>query len=146
MTKETQANSDAGVYSYDGDGRRVKRIVGTTETWQVYGIGDELLAEYAANTAAASPQKEYGYRNGQLLITATAGSNWGTAPTLHDNPLVVNDTTVQARHITELRAKRLALPSQKSARETPLLSQAVRHRSAEFLIEGSCQGYAPTTK
>jgi hypothetical protein len=32
----------------------------------------ELLAEYAANAAAASPQKEYGYRNGQLLITTDA--------------------------------------------------------------------------
>jgi len=34
----------------------------------------ELLAEYPANVAAASPQKEYGYRNGQLLITADIGS------------------------------------------------------------------------
>ncbi|HEV7743886.1 MAG TPA: RHS repeat-associated core domain-containing protein [Pyrinomonadaceae bacterium] len=30
-----------------------------------------MLAEYAANAAAATPQKEYGYRGGQLLITAT---------------------------------------------------------------------------
>lgn len=29
-------------------------------------------AEYAANTAAGSPQKEYCYRNGQLLVTADA--------------------------------------------------------------------------
>ena len=34
----------------------------------------ELLAEYAANASAASPQKEYGYRNGQLLITADAAT------------------------------------------------------------------------
>ena|SRR5207253_502723 len=34
--------------------------------------GGELLAEYAANASASSPQKEYGYRNGQLLITAAA--------------------------------------------------------------------------
>ena len=39
----------------------------------MYGLGGELLAEYAANTAASSPQKEYGYRNGQLLVT-TDGS------------------------------------------------------------------------
>jgi hypothetical protein len=65
MTKETQANSyEAGVYSYDGDGHRVKRKVGSVETWQVYGLGGELVAEYGANTAAANPQKEYGYRNG----------------------------------------------------------------------------------
>jgi YD repeat-containing protein len=76
MTKETQANSYvAGTYTYDGDGRRVKRIVGSTETWQVYGIGGELLAEYAANGNPLSPQKEYAYRNGQLLITTDAGAN-----------------------------------------------------------------------
>jgi RHS repeat-associated protein len=33
-------------------------------------LGGELLAEYAANAAASSPQKEYGYRNGELLVTA----------------------------------------------------------------------------
>ena len=104
MTKETQAGSyDAGIYGYDGDGRRVKRNVGGVETWQVYGLGGELVAEYAANTASSNPQKEYGYRNGQLLITATVTTGWGSAPTLHDNPLVVSETTVQARHITELR-------------------------------------------
>ncbi len=102
MTSETQANYAAG-YSYDGNGHRVKRNLGGVETWQVYGLGGELLAEYAANSSYTNPQKEYGYRNGQLLITATVTAGWGTAPTLHDNPLVVNETTVQARHITELR-------------------------------------------
>ena len=81
MTKETQTNSyDAGIYSYDGDGRRVKRIVNGVETWQVYGIGGELLAEYPANVAASSPQKEYGYRNGQLLITTETGAANAPAP------------------------------------------------------------------
>ena len=75
MTSETQSNSYvAGSYSYDADGHRVKRLVGTTETWLVYGFGGELLAEYPANGAPANPRKEYGYRNGQLLITADAGS------------------------------------------------------------------------
>jgi len=52
--------------------------VNGAETWQVYGLGGELLAEYAANTAASSPQKEYGYRNGRLLITADVPSGAGT--------------------------------------------------------------------
>lgn len=104
MTSEITYNSVvSGSYGYDGDGRRVKRIVNGTETWQVYSIGGELLAEYAANASATTPQKENGYRNGQLLVTATITSGWGAAPVLHDNPLVVNETTVQARHITELR-------------------------------------------
>src|SRR6185295_16706831 len=76
MTSETQGSSYvAGSYNYDGDGRRVKRTVNGVETWQVYGLAGELVAEYAANGAAANPQKEYGYRNGQLLITATSASS-----------------------------------------------------------------------
>ena len=58
----------AGVITpYDADGHRTRRKINYQETWQIYGIGGELLAEYAANGAAAIPQKEYGYRNGQLL-------------------------------------------------------------------------------
>src|SRR5260370_442300 len=75
MTSETQAGSYvAGTYSYDGDGRRVKRKVGAVETWQVYGLGGELIAEYPANANQLNPQKEYGYRNGQLLVTTEAGA------------------------------------------------------------------------
>jgi RHS repeat-associated protein len=59
-------------YTYDGAGQRVRRNVNGQEFWQIYGLGSELLAEYAANAAPAAPQKEYGYRNGQLLITAEA--------------------------------------------------------------------------
>jgi RHS repeat-associated protein len=65
-------------YTYDGDGHRVRRNMGSVETWQVYGIGGELIAEYAANAAPSNPKKEYGYRNGQLLITA--GNDATTAP------------------------------------------------------------------
>jgi len=63
-------NSQWQTYTYDASGQRVRRNVNGVETWAVYGLGGELLAEYAANAPAASPQKEYGYRNGQLLITA----------------------------------------------------------------------------
>ena len=73
-TYSSPASTQTSTYTYDGDGRRVKRNIGSTETWQVYGLGGELLAEYAPNASPAIPQKEYGYRNGQLLITATAPS------------------------------------------------------------------------
>jgi YD repeat-containing protein len=76
MTSETQAGSFvAGSYTYNADGQRVRRKVGSVETWQVYGMEGELLAEYAATAASVSPQKEYGYRNGQLLITAEPPTN-----------------------------------------------------------------------
>jgi hypothetical protein len=70
MTK-AWANGQWQVYTYDGGGRRVKRRVNAQETWQVYGIGGELVAEYDASAAPGSaPLKEYGYHNGQLLVTA----------------------------------------------------------------------------
>jgi hypothetical protein len=73
------------------------------ETWQVYGLNGELLSEYAANSAPSSPQKEYGYSNGQLLVIAAVTPGWGSPPPLTDNPLVVNVTIAKAAHLTELR-------------------------------------------
>jgi YD repeat-containing protein len=67
-------------YTYDADGRRVKRNMGAGgEAWQVYGMEGELLAEYAPNAAPTAPQREYGYRAGELLVTAEPGV--GLAPT-----------------------------------------------------------------
>jgi RHS repeat-associated protein len=65
----------ASTYTYDGDGHRVRRYVGgeETATWQIYGITGELLAEYnGVDNDPSSLRKEYGYRNGQLLITVEA--------------------------------------------------------------------------
>jgi RHS repeat-associated protein len=58
-------------YAYDAKGKRVRRSTPTGSVWQVYGLDGELLAEYAANAAPAQPLKEYGYRNGELLVTAS---------------------------------------------------------------------------
>jgi hypothetical protein len=73
------AGASPALYTYNADGQRVRRttaVVGppssVAETWQVHGIDGELLAEYAASGASASPQKEYGYRNGQLLVAVDA--------------------------------------------------------------------------
>lgn len=105
MTSETQANGVAGSYSYDADGHRVRRVVGSTETWQVYGIGGELLAEYAANASPNAPQKEYGYRNGQLLITATVtAAGWGPPPSFTPPAILVSGVEIKLEHLTELRA------------------------------------------
>ena len=116
----TQAwsNGQWQTYTYDAGGQRVKRNVDGTETWQVYGMGGELLAEYAQqNPSPLSPQKEYGYRNGQLLVEVTAAAaSWGSPPVLDDNPLnphYVGETTVQSRHITQLRTAIDALRKKK---------------------------------
>ncbi len=99
---EAAGNGQLQYYSYDGDGRRVKRKVDQVENYQVYGLGGELLAEYKSNGTQLS--KEYGYRNGELLITATitTGSG-GSAFSFSDDPLVVGTTAVKAAHFTELR-------------------------------------------
>jgi RHS repeat-associated protein len=90
----------------------VRRKVNGVETLHVYGMDGELLAEYAQTGSAANPQKEYGYRNGQLLITATAATGgWGSPPVIDDNPLVINVTAVRALHITQLRTAINALRS-----------------------------------
>jgi RHS repeat-associated protein len=61
-------------YTYDAHGRRVKRnLPASGEVWMVYGLDGELLAEYPANGDPASPRKEYGYRAGELLVTAEPG-------------------------------------------------------------------------
>ncbi len=73
MVTATDTNNQTSKYTYDADGHRVRRIVAGVETWQVYGFEGELLAEYAKGGASFVPQKEYGYRNGQLLITAANG-------------------------------------------------------------------------
>jgi RHS repeat-associated protein len=90
--KQAWANNQWQTYTYDGNGQRVKRNVNGTETWQVYGLGGELLAEYAANGSPSSPQKEYAYRNGQLLVTAEPSANihWLVTDQL-DTPRMIFD-------------------------------------------------------
>src|SRR2546427_12280071 len=41
---------------------------------------------------------------GQQTYAPGVGGNWGPPPVLHDNPLVIGQTTVRAVHITELRS------------------------------------------
>jgi RHS repeat-associated protein len=87
MKAATDTNQTS-TYVYDGDGNRIKRIVNTMETWQVYGIGGELIAEYAKEAPPSTPQKEYGYRSGELLITAEPGSGGGSTSSTLGNDLV----------------------------------------------------------
>ena len=95
------------LYKYDASGQRITRTVNGVESWAVYGFNGELVAEYPVNGVATSPQKEYGYRNGQLLITATpSAAGWGPAPTIDDNPLNPPGqpkTNIKAIHVTQLR-------------------------------------------
>jgi RHS repeat-associated protein len=105
MTTAWGGNNQSQVYTYNGDGQRVRRKVDNVETWQIYGFDGELLAEYAMNGSVASPQKEYGYRNGQLLITATATSGgWGAPPAFTPPATLVTGLDIKLEHLTELRS------------------------------------------
>lgn len=93
-TRMTQAwaNSQWQYYTYNADGQRTRRKLNNQETWQVYGFDGELLAEYPAE-GANNPTKEYGYRNGQLLISAEAGISSAPpvfADDFNDNSLNTN--------------------------------------------------------
>ena len=75
MTRAWGGNNQWQSYTYNGGGQRTRRKIDGVETWQVYGFDGELLAEYAASENAVHPQKEYGYRNGELLITVDGPTN-----------------------------------------------------------------------
>ena len=76
MTTAADNTGQTSRYTYDADGRRVRvQVTSSQEKWHVYGFDSELLAEYSATAAASSPEKEYGYRNGELLVTATGRFN-----------------------------------------------------------------------
>ncbi len=80
MLTATDYTGQTSRYSYDADGRRTRRLIaGSQQLWQVYGFDNELLAEYRATVPAVGPEKEYGYRNGQLLVTATGRLNVAAA-------------------------------------------------------------------
>ncbi|MDQ3803400.1 MAG: PA14 domain-containing protein [Acidobacteriota bacterium] len=78
LTRETTAAGVVtGRYAYDGAGRRVRRTAGGQEFWHVYGLGGELVAEYGAGFTGTSVQQEYGYRAGELLVTASGYGEQG---------------------------------------------------------------------
>jgi RHS repeat-associated protein len=60
------SSTNGGNYFYDGDGRRVKKVVGTETTIFVYNASGQLVAEYST-TAPTNPQTSY-------LTTDTLGS------------------------------------------------------------------------
>jgi hypothetical protein len=99
--KPVSGKVSSAYYTYNGDGQRVRRKISTFEIWQVYGFAGELLAEYPQNgpsLAMAQPQKEYGYRNGQLLVTAEPFINaaWNQPATQTDN---LNGTSTAAKTV-----------------------------------------------
>ncbi len=76
------------------------RKVNTTETGQVYALGGELVEEYPLNGVATLPDKEYGYRNGELLVTAepAAQLKWLVTDNL-GTPRIILDKTGERANV-----------------------------------------------
>ena len=103
MTRATKSGVTS-YYHYDGSGKRVRRVIGGAETWQVYGFEGELVAEYNVSgtftgsnaPSAATPVKEYGYRSGQMLVvfdSTETGDNqlrWMVTDHLGSTRMLVN--------------------------------------------------------
>ncbi|MGH9853263.1 MAG: RHS repeat-associated core domain-containing protein, partial [Blastocatellia bacterium] len=87
-------------YVYDADGKRARRIISGVETWQVYGIEGELVAEYPVNGAVGAPQKEYGYRSGQMLIVGDATNVRWTVTDALGTPRIVAGKTGALSEVT----------------------------------------------
>jgi RHS repeat-associated protein len=70
MTAADGTNGLANGYVYNADGKRTRRSIdgGSAIWWHVYGIGGELVAEYRVIGGVPTLKKEYGYRNGELLV------------------------------------------------------------------------------
>jgi len=98
--KQTQVkdvnNSVVGTYSYDGDGKRVKKAATTENIVFVYDAVDSLIEEYSGS----SLQTSYVYAGNRLMTTETLTStNYLTNDNL-SSPRINTDTSgnVTARH------------------------------------------------
>jgi len=65
MTRARGGNNQWQEYTYNADGQRTRRKINGAETWQIYGMDGELLAEYAAGASV-----NLTYRvEGQMVVT-----------------------------------------------------------------------------
>jgi len=89
-------NGLANKYTYDADGHRTRRSRNNDGEiwWQVFGVGGELVAEYQLVSGTPTLKKEYGYRNGQLLVIAetTGTCQWLVTDAL-GTPRMIADQT-----------------------------------------------------
>jgi RHS repeat-associated protein len=96
MLSADGANGLSNSYAYDADGHRTRRSLnnGGEIWWQVFGVDGELVAEYQLVSGTPTLKKEYGYRNGQLLVIAetTGTCQWIVTDAL-GTPRMIADQT-----------------------------------------------------
>jgi RHS repeat-associated protein len=81
MVMTTVIGGGTSQYVYDGNGRRVKKIVGGVTTRFEYGAKGKLIAERNESNGAVT--KEYFYKGGELLATTTTGTTYEYATADH---------------------------------------------------------------
>src|SRR5262245_38600817 len=73
MAMAKAAGGGTSQYLYDGNGRRVKKIVGGMATRFEYGAGGELITE--RNDSNGNVIKDYFYKGGGVLATSKIGNS-----------------------------------------------------------------------
>lgn len=96
MVAAQTSPSQTSTYSYSGDGQRVRKNDGGAVVWFVYAMDGNLIAEYNAAAPATSPLKEYGYRDGELLVTAAAATSQTSGAPVKNVALAANGATASA--------------------------------------------------
>jgi RHS repeat-associated protein len=76
VSSVNQISGATGVYSYDGNGKRVQKLTGAIPT--VYIFSGHGIAEYDNGAGPASPSREYIFAGGSLIATVN-----GSTTTFH---------------------------------------------------------------
>ena len=81
-SRQTSFNNGATTYTYDGEGRRVKKVTGVTTTVFVYNVTGQMVAEYA-NGSSPSGGTSY-LMSDHLRSTRVVTDSEGNVKARHD--------------------------------------------------------------
>jgi YD repeat-containing protein len=91
-------------FAYDGDGWRIKKVVGGATSYYMRGVGGELLAE-RTTAGGTTTWRDYIYAGGRQLAVVTT-TNVPALPTtcVFTEPILAGSTIVKAAMLTEIRS------------------------------------------
>jgi RHS repeat-associated protein len=112
VNKVATVDSTAAIYTYDGEGHRVKKVTSAENTRFIYGTGGDLVAEY--DGSSGSLRKEY-LLGGITIEPAAVNSNGTQYPTVDrlGSPRVLTNSSgnVASRHDYMPFGEELASPT-----------------------------------
>lgn len=98
-------SSSGGVssnYSYDGNGVRVSKQVGSATPTVYITLASKVLAEYASGTAASSPLREYIYNGSKLAAKIESGTTRYYQRDLLSNRVITDPTGAVVESLAHL--------------------------------------------